>query len=78
MDAKRATPDSIDAYIGEFPANVRVLLLQLRATISSAAPTAIETISYGIPTYDLNGKLVHFAARSLSTNRSRFRSLVPS
>ena len=31
-------------------------------TIQKAAPSAGETISYGIPTFTLNGNLVHFAA----------------
>lgn len=34
----------------------------MRRTISRAAPQAAEVISYGIPTYVLNGNLVHFAA----------------
>ena len=34
----------------------------MRALIRAAAPDATETISYAIPTFDLNGKhLVHFA-----------------
>ena len=31
-----------------------------RATIRKAAPDASEKISYGIPTFYLNGNLVHF------------------
>ena len=38
------------------------LLGQMRATIHEAAPEATEKISYGIPTFYLNGNLVHFAA----------------
>jgi len=35
----------------------------LRTLIKAAAPDATETISYAIPTFDLNGRhLVHFAA----------------
>jgi uncharacterized protein YdhG (YjbR/CyaY superfamily) len=34
----------------------------MRATIHKAAPEAAEKISYGIPTFYLNGNLVHFAA----------------
>jgi uncharacterized protein YdhG (YjbR/CyaY superfamily) len=33
----------------------------MRATIRKSAPTAIEAISYGMPTFKLNGNLVHFA-----------------
>ena len=38
------------------------MLEQVRETISQAAPEAGETINYGIPTFTLNGNLVHFAA----------------
>ena len=34
----------------------------MRALIRASAPRAIETMSYAMPTFDLNGKhLVHFA-----------------
>ena len=55
-------PKNIDAYIAEFPAEIQKLLQQVRITIKDAAPAAEETISYGIPTFTLNGNLVHFAA----------------
>jgi len=35
---------------------------QIRATIKKAAPESEEKISYGIPTFTLNGNLVHFGA----------------
>jgi len=34
----------------------------MRRTIRKAAPEATEAISYQIPTFKLNGNLVHFAA----------------
>ena len=34
----------------------------MRQTIREAAPEATEAISYGMPTFKLNGNLVHFAA----------------
>lgn len=50
-------------YIAGFPKEVQVLLKQIRATIKQAAPTAEESISYGMPAFKLNGKpLVYFAA----------------
>lgn len=52
----------INAYIAEFPEEIRVILLQVRTTIQQAAPEAKEAIKYGMPTYVLNGNLVHFAA----------------
>ena len=52
----------IDTYIASYPKDVQLLLLKMRATIKKAAPKAEEAISYGIPTYKLNGNLVHFGA----------------
>lgn len=53
---------AIDDYIAPFPGPVRKLLHQLKRTIQKAAPAAVETMSYGIPTFDFEGKhLVHFA-----------------
>ena len=54
---------TIDEYIAQFPQDVQVILEKMRQTIHSAAPAAVEAISYQMPTYKLNGKnLVHFAA----------------
>ena len=53
---------TIDEYIAMFPQNVQDILMVLRETIQDAAPKAQEAISYGIPTFKLNGNLVHFAA----------------
>ncbi|MDO8736161.1 MAG: DUF1801 domain-containing protein [Thermoleophilia bacterium] len=59
---KRPTARSIDEYIAEFPPETKELLQEMRALVKSTAPEATETISYAIPTFDLNGKhLVHFA-----------------
>ncbi len=52
---------TIDEYIAEFPAAVQEILQKIRQTIAEAAPHAIETINYQIPTFKLNGtNLVHF------------------
>lgn len=60
--ANRSTATTIDAYIGDFPLETQRVLEELRALITETAPDAVETISYAIPTFDLNGKhLVHFA-----------------
>jgi uncharacterized protein YdhG (YjbR/CyaY superfamily) len=53
---------SIDEYIAMFPEDIRVKLESLRATIRACAPEAQEKISYQMPTFYLNGNLVHFAA----------------
>lgn len=55
-------PKTIDEYIAGFPRDVQKILEQIRSTIRAAAPNAEETINYRIPTFTLNGNLVHFAA----------------
>lgn len=62
MSTSRAKPKTIAEYIALFPPDVQEILEKIRATIRSAAPDAQETISYQIPTFTLNGALVHFAA----------------
>jgi uncharacterized protein YdhG (YjbR/CyaY superfamily) len=53
---------SIDEYIKTFPKDVQRVLQDVRETIRKAAPEAMETISYRIPTFKLDGKyLVYFA-----------------
>ena len=54
-------PADVDDYIAGFPPEVRELLEKVRKAIRKAAPDAVETIKYGIPTYVLNGNLVSFA-----------------
>ena len=54
--------DSIDGYIRQFPAGVQDILNELRRVINENAPGAKEKISYQMPTFYLNGNLVHFAA----------------
>ena len=51
----------IDEYIAGFPANIQQRLKEIRALIKKAAPDAKETIKYSMPTFTLNGNLVHFA-----------------
>jgi uncharacterized protein YdhG (YjbR/CyaY superfamily) len=53
---------TIDAYISAFPVDIQVILEKVRQAIRKAAPEAAETISYAIPTFDLNGKHVVFFA----------------
>ncbi|MGV3558840.1 iron chaperone [Larkinella arboricola] len=54
--------ETIDDYIASFPANIQTLLELVRNTVKAAAPDAQETIKYAMPTFVLNGNLVHFAA----------------
>jgi uncharacterized protein YdhG (YjbR/CyaY superfamily) len=60
--ATRSAASSTDEYIAQFPLETQQVLEELRALIRASAPGATETISYAIPTFDLNGHhLVHFA-----------------
>ena len=58
----KATYTTIDEYIDTFPADVQGILRKIRHIIQEAAPGAVEAIAYQVPTYKLNGNLVHFAA----------------
>jgi len=62
MESKQAGFTTIDEYIATFPEEIQKILSELRATIKAAAPDAKEKISYQMPTFDLKGNLVHFAA----------------
>lgn len=62
MKSETTKPKNIDDYIAGFPEEVRVLLEEIRKTIRNAAPEATEAISYQMPTFKLNGNLIHFAA----------------
>jgi len=53
---------AIDEYIALYPPEVQAILQQVRQTIRAVVPEAQEAIAYGIPTFKLQGNLVHFAA----------------
>jgi uncharacterized protein YdhG (YjbR/CyaY superfamily) len=55
-------PKSVDEYLDSFPIDLRNKLQSLRLIIHEAAPACTEAISYQMPTFKLNGNLVHFAA----------------
>lgn len=55
-------PSSIDEYIAAFPKEVQKTLQEIRGVIRETAPDAVETISYDMPTFNLNGSyLIYFA-----------------
>jgi uncharacterized protein YdhG (YjbR/CyaY superfamily) len=62
MKTEVGLPKNIDEYIAGFPADVQRVLQEIRRVIRAAAPDAEETIKYRIPTFVLDGNLVHFAA----------------
>lgn len=54
---------NVDEYIESFPSAIQERLVAVRNAIKLTAPTAIESISYGMPAYKYKGKpLVYFAA----------------
>jgi uncharacterized protein YdhG (YjbR/CyaY superfamily) len=62
MDANQPAAKTIDEFIAGFPPDVQAILQKIRATIREVAPGAQEAMKYGIPTFVLNGNLVHFGA----------------
>lgn len=61
MKAENIKFKNIDEYIETFPKNIQIILNEIRKVILLAAPNAEEKISYNMPTFFLNGNLVHFA-----------------
>ena len=58
-----AAATSVDAYLAALPDGKRRALSKLRAQIKAAVPEAVEGISYGMPTYKLDGRpVVYFGA----------------
>ena len=54
--------ETIDEYIATFEPDIQKTLNEIRDFIKKEAPGATEKISYGMPTFYLDGNLVHFAA----------------
>ena len=56
-------PPDIDAYLESVPEPARTRLREIRRTIRAVAPDAVESISYGVPTFKHGGRpLIYFAA----------------
>jgi len=62
MNENKAQFSNIDEYIALFPDEIQEILTKIRNIIKENAPEASEKISYQMPTYFLNGNLIHFAA----------------
>ena len=54
----KPAPETIDAYLATVPPTTRAALAKLRATIRSIVPKAEECISYRIPAFRLDGRIV--------------------
>jgi uncharacterized protein YdhG (YjbR/CyaY superfamily) len=55
-------PRSIDEYLARLPPDVRRPLTIVRRSIAKALPGAEESISYGIPTFKRDGRIVIYFA----------------
>ena len=60
MDSTKKKPKTIDEYLANVKPEHRKTLQKLRQTIQTAAPKAEECISYGIPAFRLNRRLLVF------------------
>lgn len=60
--ADKKQPANIDEYISTFPEEVQGTLEKIRQTVHKVVPEATEAVSYGIPTFKLNGKYVVYFA----------------
>lgn len=62
MSTDKKHPSTVEEYINGFPNETRPLLEKIYRIVKEEAPTVKEKISYGMPTFVLNGRiLVHFA-----------------
>lgn len=62
MNENKTQFSNIDEYIALFPNEIQEILTKIRNLIRENAPEASEKISYQMPTFYLNGNLIHFAA----------------
>lgn len=53
---------TVEAYIESFPKETMIKLTQIRNLIRECVPCVEEKLSWGAPTYDLDGYLLQFAA----------------
>ena len=58
MTVRMTSPQSIDEYLARLSVEQRAALQFLRRTIRAAAPKAVECISYGIPAFRLDGRVL--------------------
>ena len=64
MESAQPGREAIDAYLQPFPAEVRERCEAIRSMIHRVVPEVVETISWGMPTFKLDGNLVHFAVHT--------------
>ena len=60
---KSSSSSEVDDYLADVSPEARATLEKLRQTIKAVVPSAVEVISYQIPTFKLDGRmLVSYAA----------------
>ena len=62
MKTDESNSKDVDDFIAKYPTDVQKILRKIRAIIRELAPDAHEKLGYGIPTFTLNGNLVHYSA----------------
>lgn len=62
MKTSSKAPTTINEYIADFPRDVQTVLKRVREIIRKALPDADEVISYRIPAFKLNGRIVLYFA----------------
>jgi uncharacterized protein YdhG (YjbR/CyaY superfamily) len=67
-------PGSVDEYIASFPVSIQTILREIRSGIAGTIPEATELMSYGMPTYKLNGKpVVYFGHAEFESELSKYK-----
>ncbi len=54
--------NEVDSYIREFPIEVQEMLLEIRNIIFEEAPEAVEGISFNMPSYKVDDKILIYYA----------------
>ena len=60
MQSKAPT---IAAYLAKLPAKERLVIEMLDQLVRSAAPSAVGTMKYGMPTYEVGGRILALNAQ---------------
>lgn len=62
MNMPKKAPKTIDEYLLTIPEDTRAKLVKIKKLIQKEAPKAEEAMTYGVPSFKLNGNLVNYAA----------------
>jgi uncharacterized protein YdhG (YjbR/CyaY superfamily) len=61
MKSTESSSQEVESFISRYPAEVQEILYKNRSIMREVAPDAQEKPNYGIPTFTLNGNLVHYS-----------------